>query len=131
MGEMALQQFNYFIRLDIVYYNTSKVGLKKISQETVKISRNIDPSKAIGDPQVLVQLLKQLLKSTNGHSRTVSLASLGRPARRLVRPGSPIHVVSTLVYMYTVHCHCNTRSSPSRSCVRYSDKLPMKITCNC
>ena len=47
------------IRLDKVYYNTrgSKVGLRKIGPEIAKISRNIDPSKAIGDPRVLVHLL--------------------------------------------------------------------------
>ena len=44
-----------------------------------------------------------------------------------VCPGLLIHVVSTLV-LYTVHC--NTRSTTSRW-VRYSDKLPLKITCNC
>ena len=53
------------IRLDKVHYFTrgSKICLRKIGPETVKISRNIHLNKARGSPSLLVELIVTAIKN--------------------------------------------------------------------
>ena len=115
------------IRLDKVYYFTRgcKVGLRKIGPETAKISRNIHPNKAWGSPS---------LSRTNCNSRsnlptdTVTSSLVSEPQSTGDMPCSPGRTY-TVCLRLDCTVHCNTRST--QCCIQYSDKLPMKTTCNC
>ena len=122
MGEMALQQFlrdrrELISRLDKVHYFTrgSKVGLRQIGPETAKISRNIHPNKARGT-RVLVELI---VTAAEIYQRTMSPASLSRPARRC--PARP-YTCARCAYVCIVYIQCVVIAALSCStprCVRY------------
>ena len=116
------------IRLDKVHYFTrgSKVSLRKIGPETAKILRNTHPNKAQGSPR---------LSRTNCNSRSnlptdTVTPWLGQGASVDRRCPARPRTWTRCAYVCIVHrAHCNTCSTPH--CVQYSDKLLMKITCNC
>ena len=55
---------------------------------------------------------------------------VSRPA---ICPARPICMYTGAPTTHTLYVHCNTHTHTHSTprCVRYSDKLPMKITCNC
>ena len=116
------------IRLDKVHYFTrgSKVSLRKTGPETAKISRNMHPNEAPGSPS---------LSRTNCNSRsnlpidTVAPWLASEPHSTGDAPLA--HTCTRCAYVcivHTVHCNIHTVLCAAYS---YSDKLPMKITCNC
>ena len=116
------------IRLNKVHYFTrgSKVSLRNIGPETAKISRNIHPNKARVSPSLGRIKCNSPFKFTNRHCRTM-IGQRASVNRRY--PARPYMYTVCLQLLYkqcvVIHIHSIPR------CVRYSDKLPMKIPCNC
>ena len=119
------------IRIDNVHYFTrgSKVSLRNIGPETVKISRNIHPnnvqvSRVVGE--LIVTAATQIYQRTLSHRDWPA-----SPVSRRAMPCSPMYTLRLLLIQYnTVRALLHTQHSTPRR-VRYSDNLPMKIPCNC
>ena len=111
------------IILDKVHYFTrgSKVSLRKISPETAKISINIHPNKARGS-------LSLTCSRTNCNSRsnlpTDTVAPWLASEPQSTGDAPLAHTGTRCAYVCIVH---HTHST--LCCIRYSDKLPRKITC--
>ena len=101
----------------------SKVRLRNIGPETAKISRNMHPNNARVSPSH---------RRTNRDSRNSNLPMDTAAPWLASKPGPLAHTCTRCAYYSYSYCTCivvHTHNTPR--CVRYSDKLPMKITCNC
>ena len=106
-----------------------EVSLRKIGPETAKILRNIHPNNARVSPS---------RRKTNRNTRNSNLPMDTIAPWLADEPGqstsdAPLaHTCKRCAYYSYSYCTCivvHTNNTPR--CIRYSDKLPMKITCNC
>ena len=128
---MVLQQFNLFCEINGNWI--SEWITCSILQEEVKLvwEKSAQKLRKYQERYIWIMLgYPQSRRRTNRSHRDWPVNP--RSVDRLC-PSRPIHVHGTPTSHTVQHCTCiviHTQHSTPR-CVRYSDKLPMKITCNC